>query len=488
MLFSSITFLYFFLPTAVLIYKIAPRCAKNLCLCILSCLFYAWGEPAGVFLMLGQIAAAFILTTAAERKQGTKAGRILYVLSVFVPFVFLFYYKYSYFFLHRLLPDMRQVTLPIGISFYTFQLVSYIVDVHRGRVRLQTNPVTLAAFVTLFPQLIAGPIVRYSDIEQELADRQSQPSDFADGCVRFTVGLTKKVLLANVLGEFVTEAADIPNKGILLAWAYAAAVAMQLYFDFSGYSDMAIGLGRMFGFHFPENFRYPFMAQSATEFWRRWHITLGAWFRDYVYIPLGGNRVRPFRWAVNILLVWFLTGLWHGAGWNYIIWGLGFGILLLLEKWAGTLYADKVSQVIRDNRLLTVAVKILRHGYMIVIILISFLIFHNENLQKAWQDITGLFSENNYKSPLKTELGNLDTILQNKTQVSYILRNRLGLLVIAAIGTTSLPHLLWDRYAQKYRGKWNYEVLRSVGTIVLLLLCTAYLIDGSFNPFLYFRF
>lgn len=480
MLFSSITFLYFFLPVAVLIYKIVPRCAQNLCLCILSCLFYAWGEPAGVFLMLGQIAAAFILTVATERKRGTKTGRILYVLSVFVPFIFLFYYKYSYFFFHWLLPDMGQITLPIGISFYTFQLVSYIVDVHRGKVRLQTNPVTLAAFVTLFPQLIAGPVVRYSDIEQELADRQIQPSDFSDGCVRFAVGLSKKVLLADVLGEFVTEAADIPYKGILLAWAYAAAVAMQLYFDFSGYSDMAIGLGRMFGFHFPENFHYPFMAQSATEFWRRWHITLGAWFRDYVYIPLGGNRVGLLRLTFNILLVWLLTGLWHGAGWNFIIWGAGFGILLLLEKWAATLDTDKISGIIRDNRFLLFATKIVRHGYMIVIILISFLIFHNEDLQKAWQDITGLFSENGYK--------NLDTTPHNMIQVSYVLRNRVTLLVIAAIGTTPLPHWLWDRYAQKYQDHWSYEVLRSVGTIVLLLLCTAYLIDGSFHPFLYFRF
>lgn len=466
MLFSSITFLYFFLPLALLIYKVVPSGAKNLCLCMISCLFYAWGEPAGLFLMLGQVVFAYILTGIADNRKGTVIGRISYILSVFVPFVFLFYYKYSTFFLHGIMPDMPEITLPIGISFYTFQLVSYCIDVHYGRAARQKKLVNLIAYVTLFPQLIAGPIVRYTQIEQELADRYISEEDFAQGSIRFVIGLAKKVLLANVLGEFTQEIAGMTGESVILAWLYAATAAMQIYYDFSGYSDMAIGLGRMFGFHFPENFRYPFIAASATVFWRRWHITLGSWFRDYVYIPLGGNRAGKARWLLNIMIVWFLTGLWHGAGWNYIIWGAGFGILLILEK--------SIHITVPDTPVAQTIWKIVKHMYMLIVIAVSFLIFKTEDMHILQQNLISLIHSSSVT--VNTELHR------------YVIRNRAVLLIVSVIGTTPLPKMLWNCYVQRAKKRILADITSIIGVVLLLLLCTAYLIDGSFNPFLYFRF
>lgn len=466
MLFSSITFLYFFLPLALLIYKVVPSGAKNLCLCMISCLFYAWGEPAGLFLMLGQVVFAYILTGIADNRKGTVIGRISYILSVFVPFVFLFYYKYSTFFLHGIMPDMPEITLPIGISFYTFQLVSYCIDVHYGRAARQEKLVNLIAYVTLFPQLIAGPIVRYTQIEQELADRYISEEDFAQGSVRFVIGLAKKVLLANVLGEFTQEIAGMTGESVILAWLYAATAAMQIYYDFSGYSDMAIGLGRMFGFHFPENFRYPFIAESATVFWRRWHITLGSWFRDYVYIPLGGNRAGKAKWLLNIMIVWFLTGLWHGAGWNYIIWGAGFGILLILEK--------SIHITVPDTPVAQTIWKIVKHMYMLIVIAVSFLIFKTEDMHILQQNLISLIHSSSVT--VNTELHR------------YVIRNRAVLLIVSVIGTTPLPKMLWNCYVQRAKKRILADITSIIGVVLLLLLCTAYLIDGSFNPFLYFRF
>ena len=466
MLFSSITFLYFFLPLALLIYKVVPSGAKNLCLCMISCLFYAWGEPAGLFLMLGQVVFAYILTGIADNRKGTVIGRISYILSVFVPFVFLFYYKYSTFFLHGIMPDMPEITLPIGISFYTFQLVSYCIDVHYGRAARQKKLVNLIAYVTLFPQLIAGPIVRYTQIEQELADRYISEEDFAQGSVRFVIGLAKKVLLANVLGEFTQEIAGMTGESVILAWLYAATAAMQIYYDFSGYSDMAIGLGRMFGFHFPENFRYPFIAESATVFWRRWHITLGSWFRDYVYSPLGGNRAGKAKWLLNIMIVWFLTGLWHGAGWNYIIWGAGFGILLILEK--------SIHITVPDTPVAQTIWKIVKHMYMLIVIAVSFLIFKTEDMHILQQNLISLIHSSSVT--VNTELHR------------YVIRNRAVLLIVSVIGTTPLPKMLWNCYVQRAKKRILADITSIIGVVLLLLLCTAYLIDGSFNPFLYFRF
>lgn len=466
MLFSSITFLYFFLPLALLIYKVVPSGAKNLCLCMISCLFYAWGEPAGLFLMLGQVVFAYILTGIADNRKGTVIGRISYILSVFVPFVFLFYYKYSTFFLHGIIPDMPEITLPIGISFYTFQLVSYCIDVHYGRAARQKKLVNLIAYVTLFPQLIAGPIVRYTQIEQELADRYISEEDFAQGSIRFVIGLAKKVLLANVLGEFTQEIAGMTGESVILAWLYAATAAMQIYYDFSGYSDMAIGLGQMFGFHFPENFRYPFIAESATVFWRRWHITLGSWFRDYVYIPLGGNRAGKARWLLNIMIVWLLTGLWHGAGWNYIIWGAGFGILLILEK--------SIHITVPDTPVAQTIWKIVKHMYMLIVIAVSFLIFKTEDMHILQQNLISLIHSSSVT--VNTELHR------------YVIRNRAVLLIVSVIGTTPLPKMLWNCYVQRAKKRILADITSIIGVVLLLLLCTAYLIDGSFNPFLYFRF
>ena len=452
MLFSSITFLYFFLPIVLAVYGIASYKQditwKNLVLCVMSCLFYAWGEPIFLFLMLAQIVIAYGLTQLMEKKRESVAGRTSFVLSVLIPFASLFYFKYSGF----------SDTLPIGISFYTFQITSYCIDVWRGRVKLQKNLLSLMAYVTLFPQLIAGPIVRYSDVERELEERRTTREDFAQGIVRFSIGLGKKVLVANVLGEFVAEVMALETRGVILSWGYAAAVSLQIYFDFSGYSDMAIGLGRMFGFHFPENFNYPFISGSITEFWRRWHITLGGWFRDYVYIPMGGNRVKPLRWFLNLLTVWFLTGLWHGAGWNFIIWGLFFGVLLILEKGIVKKTAGIIS-----------------HAYVILAIIISFLIFHADNMEMAFWDIKALLP------------GTALTGSQLET-ANFLLRNRIGILIIAIIGSTPLPAFIWKRVFGFIHNEAIEEIAKAVGVVVIVLVSTAYLIDGSFNPFLYFRF
>ncbi len=481
MLFSSITFLYFFLPVTIFLYFASPQKGRNLVLLVMSLLFYAWGEPVYVLLMAAQIAVSYVLLWLADRSGGRGAARIFYILSVLLPFAALFYFKYFNFFMNTVFGiETGAIALPIGISFYTFQIASYCVDVCRGRVERQRNIVTYAAYVTLFPQLVAGPIVRYSEIEQTLtrgADLSKICGNIGNGLVRFAVGLGKKVLIANVAGEFVSEIAMLGQRDLLLSWAYAAAVSLQIYFDFSGYSDMAIGLGRMLGFDFPENFRYPFISRSVSEFWRRWHITLGAWFRDYVYIPMGGNRVSVPRWIANVLVVWLFTGLWHGAGWNFIVWGLLFAVLLVFEKGAGRLYDRK--------RFLPEAVLCgIRHAYVGIVILVSFLVFHNDSLSGAWADIQALFGAG---SRIAHGVGDAQIAVY-----SYLLRNRIVLLCIGLVGSMPLPVWLWAKLQERLQvsaaGAGIVHALRAAVTALLLVLCTAYLIDGSFNPFLYFRF
>lgn len=506
MLFSSITFLYFFLPVVLLLYGVVPKQAKNFILCIASCLFYAWGEPIYLFLMLIQIVIAYGLTQIMEKKRDTKAGKVIFILAVLIPFASLFFFKYFSFLFRELLGiagssmktlvvkvpfigklDLLNIALPVGISFYTFQLVSYIVDVWRGETAAQKSLLKLATYITMFPQLIAGPIVRYKGTDKALDDRETHVKDYADGIVRFAIGLGKKVLIANTLGDFVQEISGMSGNSIALAWAYALAVTMQIYFDFSGYSDMAIGLGAMLGFTFPENFNYPLISGSLTEFWRRWHMTLGSWFRDYVYIPLGGNRVGIVKWIRNILIVWMLTGIWHGAGWNFVVWGLFFGVLLMVEKLGAGIHENSLAQKKNFASVLWKGIMCCgKHVYVLVAVLISFLIFNGMTMEESWQDIQNLVCAPIWMDELS----------------AYMLRNRAGILLIAMVGATPLPKRLWEKLTLRFGAEAMCEVdsktitmsmivfrmIQIIMVAILLLLCTAYLIDGSFNPFLYFRF
>ena len=338
MVFSSITFLYIFLPVVLILYYIVPRGCRNIVLLISSLIFYFFGEPVYTLLLIFSSVSDYLHSLYIEKHRGTKRGKTALISSIIINIGMLAVFKYTDFLLASinsifdLSIPMTGIKLPIGISFFTFQTMSYTIDVYRGNVHAQKNIISLATFVCLFPQLIAGPIVRYTDINEELTSRRSGSEDISYGIRRFIVGLSKKVFIANAMGELCSLILKSQTQTVLNSWMYAIGYTLQIYYDFSGYSDMAIGLGRMFGFHFPENFNYPYISRSVTEFWRRWHMTLGGWFRDYLYIPLGGNRTGRIKWVRNILIVWFLTGLWHGASVNFILWGLMYGILLLLEK------------------------------------------------------------------------------------------------------------------------------------------------------------
>jgi len=461
MLFSSIPFLYYFLPAVLIGYFLLPRFLKNAFLLLVSLFFYAWGEPKYVFLMLGTIAAFYCFGLAIERAKSHRVKKLWLIASVITGAAFLGLFKYADFALenwNRLTGmgiPLLKLALPIGISFYTFQCISYTVDVYRGDAQAQRNPVSFGAYVALFPQLIAGPIVRYVDVAQQLEDRKTTTEDFSQGLLLFLVGLGKKILIANPLGELTELFRASGEKSVLFYWLYAVAFMLHIYFDFSGYSDMAVGLGRIFGFRFPRNFDYPYISGSVTEFWRRWHMTLGGWFRDYVYIPMGGNRVSAGRWVLNILTVWMLTGLWHGAAWNFVIWGLLFAVLLLSEKWIPAL--RKLPGL-------------LRHGYVLLIVLISFVIFNAATLSQAWEDIRGLF-------------GLLPVPLISQ-EALYYLRSYALLLLAAVVGATPLVRNCAVKLDKK---EWSAWLWPAAG-VALLLVCTAYLVDGSFNPFLYFRF
>ena len=455
MLFSSIPFLYYFLPAVMVLYFIVPRCMKNGVLLAFSLLFYGWGEPVYLFLMIGSILAYYFCGLAMERWPQRK--KLWMVLSVVLGAALMGIFKYADFFIGSVnavtglsIPFLR-LALPIGISFYTFQCLSYTIDVYRGNVPAQHNPISFGAYVSLFPQLIAGPIVRYVDVARELDHRTHSKEDFAHGLRRFLVGLGKKVIIADGLALFIEYFRNASAPSVLFYWGYAVAFSLHIYFDFSGYSDMAIGLGRIFGFHFMENFNYPYLSRSVTEFWRRWHMSLGSWFRDYVYIPLGGSRVSQGRWVFNIFVVWMLTGLWHGASWNFVVWGLIFAVLLLVEKWLPQ-------------------IKKLGRPYVLLIIMLSFVVFNAVDLKAAAVEIGTMFG-----------LGGLPFVT---TETLYYLRSFAPLFLLAILGSTPIVR----DTCRKIENTRLAQILELPMMAGLLLVCTAYLVDGSFSPFLYFRF
>lgn len=466
MLFSSIPFLYYFLPIVLLVYFITPKKLKNSILLISSLVFYGWGEPRYVFLMILTVLLGYVLGLLIEYFKGKVLSKVFLAMSSVLFLGVLGYFKYADFFIenfNRLTGfsvGFLNLALPIGISFYTFQLLSYIIDVYRGDVPAQKNPVNLGAYIALFPQLIAGPIVRYSDIEKALKDRTHSFEKTAYGIRRFVIGISKKVIIANTMGELCSSFTQSDDKSVLFVWLYALCYALQIYFDFSGYSDMAIGLGKILGFDFCENFNYPFISKSVTEFWRRWHISLGSWFRDYVYIPLGGNRVGKGRHIFNIFVVWLLTGFWHGAEWNFIVWGLFFAVLLTIEKFF------LLGKLEKHN--------IAGHIYVIFATLISFTIFSAENMAGANELIGSLLG-----------FGGLPIITDSFV---YYLTSYLPVIVVAIIASTPMPKRVYE-YLKTKKGTHAFiEIIEIPILVILTVIVTAYLADGSFNPFLYFRF
>ncbi len=466
MIFSSIPFLYYFLPMVLILYFAVPKVLKNPVLLVASLIFYGWGEPKYVFLMLATILLGYVFGLLIERFSGRWPSKLFLVLSISSSLLALGYFKYADFFIGNfnqvtgLSIPMLSVVLPIGISFYTFQILSYTVDVYRKDVAAQKNPIYLATYVALFPQLIAGPIVRYLDVEKQLGERTHSFEKAAAGAERFILGLAKKILIANTLGELGEMFLASGDLSVLYYWLFAVSYMLQIYYDFSGYSDMAIGLGKLFGFDFMENFNYPFISKSISEFWRRWHISLGTWFRDYVYIPMGGNRVRRLRWLFHIFVVWFLTGFWHGAEWNFILWGLYFGVLLVLEKFFFAKFLEKH--------------QIFGRCYTLFFVAISFMIFAAGNMGMVKTYLAGLFG-----------FGGLPLA---SAESFYYLRSYGLILLIAILGATPLGKLVKQRLDKRFPTALWKSILETLVLALLLLVITGYLVDGSFNPFLYFRF
>ncbi len=467
MLFSTISFIYYFLAAVLLIYFIVPFKFKNFVLLIASLFFYFYGEPVYTLLMLATTLSSYIHGLLIDRFRGRVWSKVFMWSSVITSIGVLGFFKYSNFFISNVNSifnaeiKLLNIALPIGISFYTFQTLSYTIDVYRGEAKVQKSFIRLATYVSLFPQLIAGPIVRYTTVEEELSDRTHSFENFGYGATRFMIGLAKKVLIADSLGTLARTMHALDDASVVGWWIYAFSVSLQLYFDFSGYSDMGIGLGRIFGFHFLENFNYPFISKSIAEFWRRWHMSLGTWFRDYVYIPLGGNRVPKLRWLFNILVVWFLTGFWHGADWTFIVWGLFFAVFLVLEKFFLNKFFAKIP-------------KIFSHIYVVVAVIISFVIFSADGIGNALLDVGGMFG--------------VGGIPFWSAKTGYYLSSFAVIIIIAIIGATPLPKSIVLKIKETRVGALVCDILEPVLVVVLLLIVTAYFVDGSFSPFLYFRF
>ena len=463
MLFSGIPFLFYFLPCVLLVYFIVPQKGRNAVLLAASLFFYGWGEPKFLLFMVFSIVQGYVFARLIGRGRRKK---LFLTLSLVLSFALLGYCKYADFFIENfnavtgLSLPLLKIALPIGISFYTFQIASYEIDVYRGDVAAQHNFIDFAAYVAMFPQLIAGPIVRYRDIAPQLKERTHSLEAAASGASRFAVGLGKKVLLANILAQLVSAYKASAEQTALYAWLYAIAFTLQIYFDFSGYSDMAIGLGRIFGFSFPENFRYPYIAKSITEFWRRWHMSLGTWFRDYLYIPLGGSRCSRIRHIFYILVVWMATGFWHGAAWNFVFWGLFYAVLLMAEKFF-------LLPALKKGR-------VLPHVYVLLAVTLGFVLFDAASLKDALHQLGTLFG-----AGTASGLG---------TEALYMLRSYGVVLALAALGATPLPAMLWKKVQEAKSLAPVLTVAEPLCTFALLALCTAFLVDGSFNPFLYFRF
>ena len=467
MLFSSIPFLYYFLPVVLIVYFIVPKQLKNAWIMLSSFFFYGWGEPKFLIIMIASIAQGYVFGLLIEKFRDRKnLSRLFMILSCVVGLGLLAYFKYVDFFISSfnqisgLALPLVGIALPIGISFFTFQIVSYDIDVYRGDVAAQKNPIYLAAYISMFSQLIAGPIVRYSDIAAQLQTRTHSIERFSLGIRRFMIGLSKKMLVANILGELVSDFKASDDKSVLYFWLYAVAYTLHIYFDFSGFSDMAIGLGRIMGFDFVENFNYPYIAASITDFWRRWHISLSTWFRDYVYIPLGGNRVKKARWIFNIFVVWFLTGLWHGAAWNFAVWGLLYAVLLMFEKLIGLKFLKKT--------------KVISHVYTMLFVILGFVIFDAASLSDAFSYIGSMFGAGGY--PLVSE------------EALYALRSYAVVFIIGIIGATPLAKNLIAKVRTASGAQLALNIAEPVVLVALLAVCTAYMVDGAFNPFLYFRF
>lgn len=463
MLFTSITFLYYFLPLVLIFYFITPKKYRNIILLISSIIFYAYGEPKYVFLMLLEIIISYYGAILIDKYPRYKETILAIFITIHLGLLCIF--KYTNFLISNINNIFNSnisplnIIMPIGISFYTFQIISYLVDVYRKKVPPQKNILTLATYISLFPQLIAGPIVRYKDINEELKNRTITLEDTSYGFRRFIIGLAKKVIIANSLGELFNILNNNVPISLASTWLKSLSYMLQIYFDFSAYSDMAIGLGCIFGFHFLENFNYPYISKSITEFWRRWHISLGSWFKDYLYIPLGGSRRGPLILIRNILIVWFLTGLWHGASWNFIIWGLYFGLILLIEKLFLKKYFSKVPVIFK-------------HIYVLFIVLISFIIFNSTTIDEATTTIKNLFISNS--------LINSGTI--------YYLKSYLPLILISLIGANPLIKNIYTKLSKNKTLNKILNILEPIYLIILLIIVTAYLIDSTYNPFLYFRF